>query len=150
MALSDITLPQGGMPASDLLTAGQPSAAQIEALAAAGLKNIINLRPSTEDAGFDEAAMATGLGMNYTVVAVAGPDDINLENAKKLDTALAAAAGTPTLVHCASSNRVGALLALRAAWLQNQTSEQAMALGRAGGLTKMEPLVQKLLENGPG
>ena len=138
MALSDITLPQGGMPASDLLTAGQPSAAQIEALATAGLKNIINLRPST------------GLGMNYTVVAVAGPDDINLENAKKLDTALAAAAGTPTLVHCASSNRVGALLALRAAWLQNQTSEQAMALGRAGGLTKMEPLVQKLLENGPG
>lgn len=150
MALSDITLPQGGMPASDLLTAGQPSAAQIEALAAAGLKNIVNLRPTTEDAGFDEAAVATGLGMNYTVVAVAGPGDINLENAKKLDAALAAAAGTPTLVHCASSNRVGALLAIRAAWLQNQTAEQAMELGRAGGLTKMEPLVQKLLENGPG
>ncbi len=149
MSLSNIQLPQGGMPAEDLLTAGQPSKDDIEALARAGLKHIINLRPSTEDADFDEAQLASSLGINYTLVPVAGPGDVNLAKAQALDMALDAAQGAPVLVHCASSNRVGALLALRAAWIKKQSTEQAMNLGRAGGLTKMEPLVLKLLENGP-
>ena len=146
MSLETIPLPQGGMPAKDLLTAGQPSPADFQALATAGLKHIINLRPGTEDAGFDEAALAQKLGLGYSVVAVAGPGDLTLEKAQQLDQALAATGGAPTLVHCASSNRVGALLALRAAWLQKQSAEEALALGRAGGLTKMEPMVQQLLQ----
>lgn len=149
MKLTDIQLPLGGAPAPNLLTAGQPTAADFEALAAAGLKHIVNLRPTTEDAGFDEAALASKLGLSYTVVPISGPGDLNLARAKDLDAALAATQGQPALVHCASSNRVGALLALRAAWLQGKSSDEALALGRAGGLTKMEPAVQQLLQNGP-
>lgn len=149
MNLSDIPLPMGGTPAANLLTAGQPSPADFEALAAAGLKHVINLRPSTEDAGFDEAALAAKLGLSYTVVPVAGPGELNLARTRELDTALAKSDGQPTLVHCASSNRVGALLALRAGWIQNQSAEQALAIGRAGGLTKMEPAVQQLLQTKP-
>lgn len=149
MNLSDIQLPLGGAPAANLLTAGQPSPGDFEALAQAGLKHIVNLRPSTEDAGFDEAALAAKLGLSYTVVPVAGAGDLNLTRTRELDAALAKTGGEPTLIHCASSNRVGALLALRAAWLQNQTTEQALAFGRAGGLTKMEPVVQQLLQNKP-
>jgi uncharacterized protein (TIGR01244 family) len=144
--LSDIQLPSGGMPATNLLTAGQPSPADFEALAASGLKHVVNLRPTSEDAGFDEAALAARLGLKYTVIPVAGPPDVTEANARKLDAALAATQGEPTLVHCASSNRVGALLALRAAQLQGLPKEQALAFGRAAGLTKMEPLVQQLLQ----
>lgn len=149
MKLTDIPLPMGGAPAPGLRTAGQPAPHEIQALAAAGLKHIINLRPVTEDAGFDEAALAAKLGLRYTVVPIAGAGDLNLARTRELDAALAKTQGEPTLVHCASSNRVGALLALRAAWLQKQTPEQALALGRAGGLTKMEPMVQQLLANPP-
>lgn len=146
MNLSNVNLPMGGAPAPNLLTAGQPAPADFEALAAAGLKHVVNLRPSTEDAGFDEAALAKRLGLGYTVIPVAGPGDINVANARALDTAIAQAKGGPVLVHCASSNRVGALLALRAYHLKQQSPEDALKLGRAGGLTKMEPLVQQLLQ----
>lgn len=149
MNLRDIELPQGGMPESDLLTAGQPSAAQFEALAAAGLKHVINLRPPSEDAGFDEPAAVSALGLGYTVVPVASGEDLCLARVRELDAALAAANGAPTLVHCASSNRVGALLALRAAWLQDQSADEALAIGRAGGLTKMEGAVAQLIARGP-
>lgn len=147
--LTDIALPFGGAPTPSLLTAGQPTAADFEALAKAGLKHVINLRPVTEDAGFDEAALAARLGLSYTNVPVAGPGDLNLANTRALDAALAKAGNEPTLVHCASSNRVGALLALRAGWLQQQPAEAALAAGRAGGLTKMEPAVAQLLSSPP-
>lgn len=147
--LSDISLPLGGMPAPDLLTAGQPTPADFEALAAAGLKHVVNLRPPSEDAGFDEAAVLARLGLSLTVIPVAGPGDLTLARARDLDMALASANGEPVLVHCASSNRVGALLALRAAWLQGKSSDDALAHGRAGGLTKMEPMVAQLLQAGP-
>lgn len=149
MNLTDIPLPLGGTPSPGMLTAGQPTPADFEALAAAGLKHVINLRPATEDAGFDEAALAAKLGLSYTVVPVAGPGDLNLARARQFDGALASAQG-PVLVHCASSNRVGALLALRAGWLQGKSDDEALALGRAGGLTKMEPAVQALLQTKPG
>lgn len=149
MKLADIKLPLGGMPTSDLLTAGQPTPADFEAMAAAGLKHVVNLRPVTEDAGFDEAALAAKLGLGYTVVPVAGPGDLTLAKARELDAAMATTNGEPVLVHCASSNRVGGLLALRAAWLQGKPVDEALAFGRAGGLTKMEPAVVALLGNKP-
>jgi uncharacterized protein (TIGR01244 family) len=143
--LSDIQLPLGGMPTANLLTAGQPTPEDFKALAAAGLKHVVSLRPASEDAGFDEAALAAQLGLSHTVIPVAGPDDLTLARAKDLDAALSAAQGEPVLVHCASSNRVGALLALRAGWLKNRGVEESLAIGRSGGLTKMEPIVEKLL-----
>lgn len=149
MSLSDVKLPLGGMPTATLLTAGQPTPADFEALAKAGLKHVVNLRPSSEDAGFDEAALAAKLGLSYTVVAVAGPGDLTLAKARELDAAMNKTGHEPTLVHCASSNRVGALLALRAAWVQGQSTDQALAFGRAGGLTKMEAAVAQLLQNPP-
>lgn len=144
-ALKDIPLPFGGAPTATLLTAGQPTPSDFEAMAQAGLKHIVNLRPETEDAGFDERALAATLGLSYTLIPVAGGGDLNKANAAALDAALAKAGSEPALVHCASSNRVGALLALRAAWVQGKSADEALAFGRAGGLTKMEPIVAQLL-----
>lgn len=147
--LKDIPLPLGGAPAANLLTAGQPTPADFEALARAGLKHVVNLRPESEDAGFDERELAAKLGLSYTVIPIAGGGDLNAERARDLDAALAKAGDEATLVHCASSNRVGGLLALRAAWVQGKSVDEAMAFGRAGGLTKMEPIVQQLLQDKP-
>lgn len=149
MRLDSLSLPQQGHPLPDVISAGQPSAAELAAAKAAGIRRVINLRPPTEAAGFDEAAVLADLALPYTVIPVAGPEDLTLAKAEALDQALAAAEG-PVLVHCASANRVGALLALRAAWLHGLPPQDALALGEAGGLTRMAPLVAELLRRGPG
>jgi hypothetical protein len=49
------------------------------------------------------------------------------------------------VIACASGNRVGALLALREFWLEDAEPEAALALGKAAGLTRLEPSVRLLL-----
>lgn len=145
IAIDKLSLPQQGHPLANVVTAGQPDASEFSSIKAAGVSRVVNLRPAAEDAGFDEAAVVTGLGMDYQVIPVAGPGDLSMNTAKALDKALYEAGDAGVLIHCASSNRVGALLALRAAWLQGASNEAALALGEAGGLTKMMPMVQQLL-----
>lgn len=149
MKLEQLDLPMLKRPLETVVTAGQPTAADLASAKAAGIRRIINLRPPAEDHGYDEAAEAARLGLDYTVIPVANPGDLNLENTRALDAALAKAGDEPTLVHCATSNRVGALLALRASWLQGKSEEEALALGRAGGMTKHELIVKLLLQRGP-
>ena len=49
------------------------------------------------------------------------------------------------LVSCATSNRVGAMFALKAGWLEGAAHEAAMALGQRAGLKGLAPVVAKLL-----
>jgi protein tyrosine phosphatase (PTP) superfamily phosphohydrolase (DUF442 family) len=84
--------------------------------------------------------------MSYVRIPVAGAADLTRINVELLDTALRVAepAGR-VLLHCVSGNRVGALLALRENWLYGASPEDALALGRAAGLTSLEPETRKLL-----
>lgn len=120
----------------ELITGSQPSQADLEKLKAAGITTVINLRGASEDAGYDEAAAAKALGLNYVSIPIAGAGDITASNAAKLDAALRAADGK-TLLHCGSSNRVGALLALRAA-AAGQSEEEAISFGKSAGMTSLE------------
>lgn len=130
-------------------TSGQPSPEQLAGVRAAGITHIINLRPPTEDAGFDETATLAQLGLHYTVLPVAGPAGLTLENVRKFDALLGEAGSTPTLIHCASGNRVGALMALRAGWLHGASPEAALQIGADYGLTAMMPAVAALLAQPP-
>jgi uncharacterized protein (TIGR01244 family) len=132
-----------------LYTSGQPSLAEFKGLAAAGFRRVIDLRPSTEDRGFDEAAEAARQKLDYVCLPVAGEADFTLARVKQLDALLAEPSAPMTLLHCGSSNRVGALLALRAAWLKGATSDAALAIGRSAGLTGLESAVRKAIANRP-
>ncbi|HLQ86606.1 MAG TPA: sulfur transferase domain-containing protein [Salinisphaeraceae bacterium] len=132
-------------PETGYASGGQPDPDQLQAAADAGIGCVINLRPPSEEHGYDEAAKAAELGLAYHVLGIAGPQDLTLDNARKLDTLLDEHAAMPTLVHCASGNRVGALMALRAAWVQGKSKEEALAIGRRWGLTKAEAAIDKLL-----
>jgi hypothetical protein len=52
------------------------------------------------------------------------------------------------LLHCASANRAGALLALRAK-LEGADDDTALALGVAGGVTGLKATVEERLAQGP-
>lgn len=133
-------------PEPGFISGGQPGPEQLEAAAQAGVGQVINLRPTWEDAGYDEAAKATELGLSYEVLGISGPQDLSPENARKLDELLAQGNGNTTLVHCASGNRVGALMALRAAWVYNKPKAEALDIGRRWGMTNAEAAVSQLLD----
>jgi uncharacterized protein (TIGR01244 family) len=125
---------------------GQPSEAQIAEAAAAGFRTVINLRAPSEP-GFEwEQAAVEHAGMSYVQIPVEGAAGLTRPNVERLDAALRSASERgPTLLHCASGNRIGAMLALREAWLLGTTPAKALDVGRAAGLTKLEPQVRELL-----
>jgi protein tyrosine phosphatase (PTP) superfamily phosphohydrolase (DUF442 family) len=133
------------LPQPQLLTAGQLTEAQLDGLAEAGFENFISLRLADEDGAGWEEAYAASQSVSFTRLPVAGSDGLTLENVQELDRLLDAAGDAPTVLYCGSSNRVGALLALRAFWLDGASAEEALELGRAGGMTRLEPAVDELL-----
>ncbi len=88
-------------------------------------------------------------GLVYERIPVRGDADLNLGSARELEALLDERTRYPVAIVCASGNRVGALLAVRAYWLQGSTAESALALGRAAGLTRLEPSVRRLLGLAP-
>lgn len=137
-------------PASTLYAAGQPKPDEFVAFAKAGVAHVINLRPPQEAPELDEAAIVAKAGMNYYNIPIAGTSDLTRDNVKQLDTLLGKIGNEPVLIHCSSGNRVGALMALRAAWLHNASIDEAIKTGESYGLTKLLPDVKKLLAEQPG
>ena len=131
-------------PRPNLYTGGQPSAQQLQEAAHTGVTTVIDLRAPQEDRGYDEQAAAEKLGLRYVRLPISGPGDINEANARTLHNLLKQDAGT-TLLHCASGNRVGALLALARARVDGAPGEDALQFGRAARLGSLEPVVRREL-----
>ena len=136
-----------GEPLEHVTTGGQPDVAALEALAEAGYAAVIDLRRPEENRGIEEQAEVERLGMSYVSIPVDGADGVTYDNASLLDQVLEQTEG-PVLIHCGSGNRAGALLSLREK-LNGADNETALAVGRAGSLTRLEPVVIERLEEGP-
>ena len=146
-------LDMGGVPGwhepqPGLYTAGQPDVDDWRAIARAGVTTVINLRTPEEMAGRDEAAEVRAAGMRYVSLPIAGPDDLSAANAAELWRMLSGST-QPMLVHCASGNRVGALLALGAAQQGAMSAEAALSLGERAGMTRLAPVVRERLGVAP-
>lgn len=112
----------------------------------AGVSEVIDLSDASETPGFNEAALLRDAGITYRNLPIRGATDLTRENAIAFDQLLADAGDKLTLTHCASSNRVGAMIALRAAVVGGQSTEVALAEGRRWGLKSLEPAVRQRLE----
>jgi uncharacterized protein (TIGR01244 family) len=141
------TATAGGIRAIDeqLSVAGQPTPEELRAFAADGGTHVIDLRTPQEDRGYDEAAAVKKAGMSYHNLPITGAAGLTRDNVKKLDSLLAETQGEKTLLHCGSANRVGALMALRARWLQGASESEALEIGRRHGLTSLQAPVEMLL-----
>ncbi|MEL6547690.1 MAG: sulfur transferase domain-containing protein, partial [Myxococcota bacterium] len=111
---------------ADLIAAGQPSASDLQGLASEGVKTLVNLRKEGEaNLPADWGEQVQAAGMQYVSIPIAGPEDINVDNARILAQAIGDGPGR-VAVHCGSSNRVGALLALKAHSVDNMTPSDAL------------------------
>lgn len=125
-----------------LLVCAQPDPGHWQEVKAAGAIQVINLCEPKEYP-YDEAKAVLEAGMAFISIPVAVPSGVNVDNARLLHEAMATG---PSVIHCSTGNRVAALLALRAFHLEDEDIEQALACGRAAGLTKLEPLVKECLQ----
>ena len=144
-SLQALSVMNAKIPAEGLVTAGQLTQTQAEVLEASGYRTFINLRPADEPGTGWEERWAEGRGIAFIRLPVAGGAGVTVENARRLGELMDAAEG-PVVVYCGSGNRVGALLALEAHFVEGRSKEDALAYGLSAGLTRLEPRVRELLE----
>ena len=126
---------------SGLAAAGVPSAEALASLKARGFKTVIDLRGVTEPGVAEEEATVRAQGLRYVHVPVS-PSTFSLGDVEAVARVLDDAEAAPVLLHCTSSNRVGAVWAV----IQVQkgvTLEAAEAEGRKFGL-KSEAMVEAM------
>lgn len=132
-------------PESSVLSSGQPTVSQLGIAARAGVRHVINLRTEGEEVSFSESDVVDSLGMEYHSIPVAGGAGVTPENAATLAALLEQLDGQPVLIHCATGNRVGGLMALSAR-ADGASINGALAEGARWGLTS-ERLQQIVREN---
>ncbi|MGR3173617.1 MAG: fused DSP-PTPase phosphatase/NAD kinase-like protein [Candidatus Scalindua sp.] len=142
-----INLPNGLVPFENTLTGGQPTFDQLKKASKTDFKAVINLRTDGElPAPEQESTWVEGLGMKYFHIPVAGAEGLTLENTRLFAEVLSKTENYPLIVHCKSGNRVGALFALKAFYIDGKSKEEALLIGESAGLTSLAPAVRKILE----
>jgi uncharacterized protein (TIGR01244 family) len=139
-------LPHVTFPAPHRVASGRLQASDIATLERAGIRQVIDLSVDSETPDFDEAAAMRAAGIGYRNLPIHGAGDLTRASVAQFDRLLRDAGDQSTLVHCASSNRVGAMIALRAALVDGQSTETALAEGRRWGLKSLEPAVRERLQ----
>jgi protein tyrosine phosphatase (PTP) superfamily phosphohydrolase (DUF442 family) len=143
-ALANARDPLAGVRTGGLVPDAPVEQELFAALAAEGFRVYIDLRAEKE--GLDAArAAAEAAGLEYVSIPVGDEADLDLGSVRALDAVLDDPTRGPAVVACASGNRSGALLALRAFWFEGASAEEALELGKRGGLTRFEPQVRTLL-----
>lgn len=132
-------------PSPNLMAGGQPKMNEFAMLREAGVAAVINLRSHPEMRDIHEAEWATAQQMAYYHIPIASADDLSEQNVARFHQTLNANADQKVFMHCASSNRVGAMMALRAAWHQGATKEEALGIGTQYGLGSLRKHVEQLL-----
>jgi uncharacterized protein (TIGR01244 family) len=127
-----------------LAAAGQPTPEALSKLKDMGFRTVVNLR-TEQEGGAEERRVVEGLGLRYVWVPVTA-GSLSLADAEAVEKVLRDTASGPVLLHCASSNRVGAVWALVRA-RQGEPLEEALAAGREAGLKspELEAVVRRLL-----
>lgn len=144
MLKHELRLPNQCTPTPDVLSCGMPTPQELKQAQAAGFKTVINLCQPQETPR-DEPTTVQTLGMRYFNIPVAGPGDLTEAKARQLGAVVNDCDNHPVLIHCMSGNRVGALMALKAFFVDGKAPREALEAGRAAGLKALEPEVWRLL-----
>lgn len=127
-----------------LAAAGQPAPQALARLRDMGFRTVVNLRTEREGAA-QERAVVEGQGLRYVWVPVTA-ESFSLADVDAVQRVLDDRSSGPVLLHCASSNRVGAVWAVMQS-RQGRTLDEALAAGREAGLhsPQVEAAVRRVL-----
>jgi len=127
-----------------LATAGQPAQEALAKLKDMGFRTVVNLRTEQEGTAA-ERVVVEGQGLRYVSVPVTA-ESLSLADADAVEKVLHDPSSGPILLHCASSNRVGAVWALIQS-REGKSLDEALAAGREAGLRspQLEAAVRRLV-----
>lgn len=121
----------------NVITAGQPSQAQLAALAGTGGVIVIDMREAMEPRPFNEPAVVKELGMEYRHLPI-GPHTMNDATLDALRSTVSGAGDRTVFIHCASANRVGGALIPLLMLDQGMEEEDAVDTAMRVGLRSAE------------
>lgn len=98
--------------------------ADIAALKRASIEQVIDLSADSETPDFDEAAAMRAAGVGYHNLPMHGAADLTRARIMLFSQLLNDAGNQLTLVHCASSNRVGAIIACGPRWMMESRARR--------------------------
>ena len=122
-----------------LATAGQPTPEGLRSLKEKGFKTVINLRTESEPGVKEEEAAVKEQGLNYVWVPLTAAT-FSQDKIDQVRRALEDPNAGATLLHCASANRVGAVMTVIEVQ-RGKSYDEALAAGKAIGLTS-PPLIE--------
>src|SRR6185437_11015458 len=116
-------------PVRDIATAGQPGESAWGALAEAGYRTVVDLRAPDEPRGYDEPGAVRAAGLAYVPLPITQAT-LSDEAFDAFRAIVRDPARRPVVVHCATSNRVGALLLPTLRWMSIERSRNRSASPR--------------------
>jgi uncharacterized protein (TIGR01244 family) len=128
-----------------IFAGSQPAADDLRHAQENKIKTVINLRPSSEDTGFDEAALVAELGLEYHNIPFAAPEELTDAVFEQARALLRDETKRPVFLHCHSGNRVGAIWLAFRALDGGLAFEDALEEAQQVGL-KSAPLEQRARE----
>jgi uncharacterized protein (TIGR01244 family) len=139
LSIQDVigSLPYGGCPLPDVGTAGQPAESAWADVARAGFRTVVDLRPNEEPRGYDEPAAVRRAGLEYVQIPVT-PATLGDRQFDEFRSLMKDPERRPVLVHCASANRVGALLVPYLVLDEGKPASEAIAVAKQVGLKSAE------------
>jgi uncharacterized protein (TIGR01244 family) len=120
-------------PSPGILFGGQPTAEQLQQLAASNYKTVIDLRRPDEDRGFDEPAVAKAAGLAYYSVPVKSDELYKPETLDRF-IELFSKVEKPVLVHCGVGSRTAAVYYGYLVAKEGMSREEALAKAKEAGL----------------
>jgi len=121
-------LPNASEPIPGWVTGGQPTAAHVAALHAAGCQVILDNRDPMEPRAFDEPATVRAAGIEYVNIPITH-GAVTVDTMQQMHEAVKKLAGRKALLHCSSGNRTAA--ALIPYFMLDQGMEEEAAVERA-------------------
>ncbi len=143
--LDTLDLANACRPEPGIIAGGCPSDRDLGRLQQAGFQTVLDLRESREWNGDDFGARVRALGLSFLHLPISGLDQVDAKQTRRFWDYWQDAGQQPMLVHCASGNRVGAMLALAAHRHGNDDPHAALARGLNAGLKAGEPTIRKAL-----
>ena len=137
-------LPNASEPIPGWVTGGQPTAAHVAALRAAGCEVIVDNRDPMEPRPFDEAATVRAAGMEYVNVPITH-GAVTVATMQQMHEAVRKLAGRKALLHCSSGNRTAAAVIPYLILDKGMEEEAAVEVAMKMGLRSAE-LMELALE----
>lgn len=130
-------LANAACPVPEVLTGGQPTEEHLKTFVEHGYRTVLDLRAPDEARPYDEPEAVRRLGLEYVSLPVT-PDTLADDTFARFRSLMRDQGKRPIVVHCASGNRVGALLIPYFILDEGRTPEQALEAAAEVGLRSRE------------